>query len=105
MPSVARELKLVLNIDEVPPIVNTSAARELIYSSERLKDSKTLKNRDKLFGNQKLLMHCLREGVLVLDQLDSYTKPELMDLCLKLGFENLSRYCCCTYIWVIFPGH
>ena len=89
MPSVARELKFVLKIDEVPPIVNTLAAGELLYSSEHLKDSKILKNRDKLFGNQKLLMHCLREGVLVLDQHDSYTKPELMNLFLKLGFENL----------------
>ena len=105
MPSVAQELKFVLKIDEVQPIFNTLAARELFYSSEHLKDSKILKNRDKLFGNQKLLMHCLREGVLVLDQNDSYTKPELMNLFLKLGFENLSRYCCCTYIWFIFPGH
>ena len=88
MPSVARELKFVLKIDEVPPIVNTLAAGELFYSSEHLKDSKILKNRDKLFGNQELLMHCLREGLLVLDQLDSYTKPELMDLCLKLGLEK-----------------
>ena len=91
LPSIAREIKFLLKIDEVPPIINPLASGDILYNSEHLNDSKILKNREKLYGNQELLMHCLKEGHLVLDQLDSYTNTELLTLCQKLDFQNLSR--------------
>ena len=91
-PSIARQVKFAMKMDEVPPVVNALAAGDLLYNSEHLKDSKILKNRDKLFGNQEMLMHCLREGHLVLENLNSYSQAELTELCVKLQFENLSRY-------------
>ena len=94
LPSVARELKFVLKMDEVPPVVNALAAGEFLYNTEHVKDSKLMKNRDQLYGNQELLMHCLKEGDLILDKLDSYSKEYLLELCVKLGFQNLSRFGC-----------
>lgn len=90
-PSVAREIKFVLKINQVPPIVNKLAAADVLYNSEHRKDSKILKNRDQLYGNQALLMHSMKTGDLVLGNLDSYTNTELSLLCEKLEFKNISR--------------
>ena len=94
LPSVAREVKFVLKMNQVPPVVNALAAGEVLYNSEHVKDSKLMKNRDKLFGNQEMLMHLLKTGELVLGDLDSKSNEDLLRLCHKLKFENLSRYAC-----------
>ena len=92
LPSVAREVKFVLKMNEVPPVVNSLAAGEVLYTSEHVKDSKLMKYRDKLFGNQEMLMHLLKTGEIILGELDSYSNEDLLKLCHKLKFENLSRY-------------
>ena len=91
LPSIARKIKFVLKMNQVPPVINALASADLLYNSEHLKDSKIMQNRDKLFGNQELLMHHLKEGNVVLEKLDSYTNAELSELCEKLEFQNMSR--------------
>ena len=90
-PSIASKLKFTLKMNEVPPVLNSLASGDVLYNSEHCKDSKILKNRDKLYGNQEMLVYMLGKGEIVLDKLNGYSHNELLELCHKLEFKNLSR--------------
>ena len=59
--------------------------RDVLYNSEHCKDSKILKNRDKLYGNQAMLVYMIGKGEIVLDKFVGYSHNELLEL-----FPNLS---------------
>ena len=93
-PSIATQIKFTLKMDKVPPVINSLASGDILYNSEHIKDSKILKNRDKLYGNQELLMYMMSKGELKLEKLNEYSNNELAELCRKLEFKSLSRLIC-----------
>ena len=81
----------LINLANVPPIVQPLVAGSVLYNTELKKDSGVLKNIDSLYGNQMKLCEMLLSGELILANFDNLSNVELVELCRKLEFQDWKR--------------